>query len=66
MNPASIASAAVVDTYRDHPLHVNYANTYFRPNAGDRVTQDFAPARSLRLQQGADPSTEQQIATHAS
>ena len=60
------ASAAVVDTYRDHPLHVSYANTYFRPNAGDRVTLDFGPAPGLRLQQGADPSTDQQIAGHIS
>jgi fructose-bisphosphate aldolase class II len=60
------ASRAVVDTYRDHPLHVRYANTYFRPNAGDRVTQDFAPARSLPQQQGAAPSGDEQIANHAS
>ncbi len=38
------ASAAVVDSYRQHPVHVNYADTYFRPNAIDRVTEDFAPA----------------------
>lgn len=60
------ASPAVVDTYRDHPLHVRYANNYFRPNAGDRVTQDFAPARSLPQQQGAAPSGDEQIANHAS
>ncbi len=59
------ASAAVVDSYRDHPLHVGYANTYFRPNAGDRVTEDFVPVRSLPRQQGAGPSTDQQIANHA-
>ncbi|MDJ0892326.1 MAG: class II fructose-bisphosphate aldolase [Gammaproteobacteria bacterium] len=38
------ASAAVVDSYGEHPVHVSYANTHFRPNAGDRVTEDFAPA----------------------
>ena len=37
------ASAAVVDSYREHPVHVSYADTYFRPHAGDRVTEDFAP-----------------------
>jgi fructose-bisphosphate aldolase class II len=42
------ASAAVVDAYRDHPLHVQYANSHFRPNAGDRITEDFAPAVSTR------------------
>jgi hypothetical protein len=56
----------VVDTYRDHPLHVSYANTYFRPNAGDRVTQDFAPARSLPQQPGAAPSSDEQIDHRAS
>ena len=60
------ASPAVVETYRDHPLHVSYANTYFRPNAGDRVTQDFAPARSLPQQQGAAASSDEQIDNHAS
>ncbi len=38
------ASAGVVDSYREHPVHVNYADTYFRPNAVDRVTEDFVPA----------------------
>jgi fructose-bisphosphate aldolase class II len=60
------ASRAVVDTYRDHPLHVRYANNYFRPNAGDRVTQDFAPVRSLPQQQAAAPLGDEQIANHAS
>ncbi len=60
------ASAAVVDSYRDHPLHVNYANTYFRPNAGDRVTEDFTPALSLPQQQGRDPQHRQQSASHGS
>ena len=38
------ASAAVVDSYREHPVHLSYADTYFRPHAGDRVTEDFSPA----------------------
>jgi fructose-bisphosphate aldolase class II len=42
------ASAAVVDSYRDHPVHVHYADSYFRPNAGDRVTVDFAPLVTAR------------------
>ncbi len=45
------ASAAVVDSYREHPVHVSYADTYFRPHAGDRVTEDFAPALAA-LEQG--------------
>lgn len=35
------AHAEVIDTYRNHPLHVEYADTTYRPNAGDRITTDF-------------------------
>lgn len=35
------AQQDVIDTYRDHPLHVEYADTVFRPNAGDRITIDY-------------------------
>ncbi len=32
----------VVDSYRDHPDHVAFANQLFRPVAGDRISIDFA------------------------
>lgn len=32
---------AVVDAYRDHPLHLDFANRVFRPIAGDRVSIDY-------------------------
>lgn len=35
------AHPAVIDSYRNHPLHTDYADTHFRPIAGDRVTIDF-------------------------
>jgi fructose-bisphosphate aldolase class II len=35
------AHPAVIDTYRDHPLHTAYADTHFRPNATDRITTDY-------------------------
>lgn len=35
------AHPAVIDSYRDHPDHVRFANTYFRPLAPDRLTIDF-------------------------
>jgi fructose-bisphosphate aldolase class II len=35
----------VVDSYRDHPDHVAFANQLFRPVAGDRISIDFAPDR---------------------
>ena len=35
------AHPAVIDSYRDHPDHVGFANTHFRPIAPDRLTIDF-------------------------
>lgn len=31
----------VIDSYRDHPDHVAFANQFFRPIAGDRLSTDF-------------------------
>ncbi len=31
----------VIETYRDYPEHVTFANDYFRPIAGDRITVDY-------------------------
>ena len=33
----------VVDSYREHPAHVAFANTRFRPVAGQRISIDFLP-----------------------
>lgn len=35
------ANEAVIDSYRDHPQHVAYANEQFRPIAGNRVSIDY-------------------------
>ena len=35
------ASAQVIENYKVHPAHVEYADTYFRPIAADRVTNDY-------------------------
>jgi len=32
---------AVIDSYRDHPDHQHFADTLFRPVAGDRISIDF-------------------------
>lgn len=32
----------VIDSYRDHPYHVAFADDLFRPVAGDRISIDFA------------------------
>lgn len=31
----------VIDSYREHPAHVEFANTLFRPVAGDRISIDY-------------------------
>jgi fructose-bisphosphate aldolase class II len=36
---------AVIDSYRNHPDHVRFADTLFRPAAGNRLSIDF---RALR------------------
>jgi hypothetical protein len=35
------AHAAVIDSYRDHPDHVAYADNHFRPIAGNRISIDY-------------------------
>jgi fructose-bisphosphate aldolase class II len=35
------ASKQVIDSYRDHPDHVAFANELFRPIAGDRLSIDY-------------------------
>lgn len=35
------AHAAVIDSYREHPDHIAYADNHFRPIAGDRVSIDY-------------------------
>jgi fructose-bisphosphate aldolase class II len=32
----------VIDSYRDHPDHVAFADKLFRPIAGDRISIDFS------------------------
>lgn len=32
---------SVIASYRDHPLHVEYADTWFRPYAADRISIDY-------------------------
>ncbi len=36
------AHPAVIDSYREHPDHVAYADTHFRPVAGGRISIDYA------------------------
>lgn len=38
----------VIDSYRDHPDHVAFANEMFRPIAGDRITIDFMQSPASR------------------
>jgi len=35
------AHETVIENYKKHPVHVAYANTYFRPIAADRITNNY-------------------------
>lgn len=35
------ANEAVMDSYRHHPMHIDFADNHFRPFASDRLTSDF-------------------------
>ncbi len=41
---------AVIDSYRDHPDHVRFADTLFRPCAGDRISIDYQDMAVSRIQ----------------
>lgn len=36
-----LASPAVIDSYREHPLHLEFTSGRFRPIAADRITIDY-------------------------
>ena len=40
--------AQVIDSYRNHPAHVEFADQLFRPVAGDRISIDFAAERDTQ------------------
>lgn len=39
---------SVIDSYRQHPDHVRFADTLFRPYAGDRISIDFEDNAAIR------------------
>lgn len=43
------ANRNVIGSYKSHPVHVQYADTYFRPNAVDRITNDYEILEDLEL-----------------
>lgn len=45
---------AVIDSYREHPLHVAYADSHFRPVAGDRLSTDYRLRGAGRFDAPAD------------
>ena len=42
MFAADFESESVIEIYKNHPLHVEYADNWFRPMAPDRITTDFS------------------------
>ena len=50
------ATPAVIDSYREHPDHVAFADNHFRPHAGDRISIDYrevSDASEASLVEGA-------------
>jgi hypothetical protein len=43
------ASAEVIENYKTHPVHVEYADSFFRPLAADRITADYEMLDDLEL-----------------
>jgi fructose-bisphosphate aldolase class II len=48
-----LAHARVIDSYRDHPDHIAFADGLFRPIAGNRVTIDFVEMADAPTAAGA-------------
>ncbi len=42
---------AVIDTYREHPAHVAFANNLFRPVSGDRISIDYQGSQNIPQQE---------------
>jgi len=43
------------ESYRDHPEHLAFANSLFRPIAADRITIDFAQTAAAPVNGAAIP-----------
>ena len=43
------ANASVIETYKTHPVHIQYADNFFRPIAADRITNDYEILDDLEL-----------------
>ena len=43
------AHASVIESYKTHPAHVAYADTFFRPIAADRISNDYEIVDDFKL-----------------
>jgi len=44
---------AVIDSYREHPAHVAFADKLFRPVAAERISIDYQTIESVATQENA-------------
>jgi fructose-bisphosphate aldolase class II len=44
------AHETVIEHYKSHPVHIEYADSYFRPLAADRITNDYEIIDDLGLE----------------
>jgi fructose-bisphosphate aldolase class II len=47
----SFAHESVIESYKSHPVHVAYADSYFRPIAEDRLSNDYKILDDLNIGQ---------------
>jgi fructose-bisphosphate aldolase class II len=53
------AHESVVESYRTHPIHVAYADTFFRPIAADRISNDYEIVDDFELDRQKRPMSSQ-------
>lgn len=55
---------AVIDSYREHPEHVRFFDTFFRPFAGEQMSIDFQDSNSISQGFISKPSLSPEVGTY--
>jgi fructose-bisphosphate aldolase class II len=53
------AHESVIDSYKNHPIHVAYADTFFRPLAVERISNDYVIVDDIELDRQMRPMSSQ-------
>jgi fructose-bisphosphate aldolase class II len=55
---ARFCHPAVIDSYREHPVHVAFADQRFRPVAGDRISIDYQSVQPEPATEATEPGAK--------